>query len=591
MAKELLRPSQFSSVDPLRTQAAATDISEEQQQELASLYEENVKEFKVGKIVTGTVLEHTSDGVIIDVQYKSNGVIPLYEFKKYELEELHPGSTIDVIVDTLENYDGNVVLSYEKAKSAKAWDAIIKLHEEDKPVKGIVTSKVKGGLSVDIGVTAFLPGSQVDVQRITDFDQFVGKTINAKILKVNPRRGNIIISRRQYLNEQLSESRKQILESLDVGQVIDGTVKNITKYGVFIDIGGVDGLLHITDMTWGRISHPSEIVNLGDTVSVKVLSFDKVNQKISLGMKQLKENPWEDLPEKIEIGSVVTGTISSIPKEGYGLFVEIAPGIEGLVHISEISWTDRIENLQTHYSVGQHIKAIVDSIDKESQRISLSIRKMQENPWERAKEEFKVGQEVEGTISNITDFGMFVQLIPGVDGLIRTSNLSWTEKYDNPKEAGYEVGKVVKALITDVNVEKKKISLSIKHLEKNPWDGIEKEMPVGSMVEGRVERITDAGAQVSLKDDIEAFVPVSAFGTAENMKQTLSEDATHNFKVAKINKDEHKVILGVKGEAKRKQKEQPAKKTKQQQPRQEPTKLKSSLQLELEKHAARGEEE
>ena len=320
MSKELIRSSQFRSAKKMFDDESL-QLNAEQKSELAALYEGMHNQFKQGSIIKGKVLNASNDGVLVDIDYKSDGLIPAYEFSEHEFKKLTPGAEIEVMIDELENANGNVLLSYEKAKAMKAWDSIMKLYEENKPVEGIVTHKVKGGLSVDIGIPAFLPGSQVDTQRVADFDQFVSQTIQAYIIKVNQKRGNVIISRRKFLNEQRSESRKKILDQLTEGAVIQGVVKNITKYGVFIDIGGVDGLLHITDMTWGRIAHPSEMVRIGDTITVKVLSFDKASEKISLGLKQLSENPWAGIDPSIQVGSRVKGTISSITE--YGMFVEI----------------------------------------------------------------------------------------------------------------------------------------------------------------------------------------------------------------------------------------------------------------------------
>ena len=337
MSKTVIRGSQFRHIKSVWKEDEDVALNEQQLLEIAALYEGIFDTIKQGKIVIGKVVKADQDGVLVDIGFKSHGLIPNYEFSEHERKKLASGSEIEVMLEELENVDGNLSLSYENAKALRAWDTIMKLYDEGKPVEGVVSHKVKGGLSVDIGIPAFLPGSQVDLQRVTDFDQFVGQPITAYIIKVNQKRGNAIISRRKYLHELRSESRKKILDSLTEGQVIQGTVKNITNYGVFIDIGGVDGLLHITDMTWKRIAHPSEIVKIGGKISVKVLSFDKENEKISLGMKQLAENPWEKLADDIVIGKTIKGKISSIAD--YGFFVEVDIGVEGLVHISEISWT------------------------------------------------------------------------------------------------------------------------------------------------------------------------------------------------------------------------------------------------------------
>ena len=433
MSKECIRPEQFARVNN-HTQITDENLtlSKEQLDELSVLYEGIFDRFVPGKLIVGTIARIDQDGILVNIDYKSDGLVPRYEFGPHELEKFKVGDDIEVILDELEDVQGNVILSYEKAKAMRAWDEITKLHEEGKPVDGTVTHKVKGGLNVDIGIPAFLPGSQIDLQRVSDFDQYVGQTITANIIKLNKKRGNVIISRRKFLSEQRSESRKKVLDTLSEGQVIQGIVKNITNYGVFIDIGGVDGLLHITDMTWGRISHPNELVKLGDSITVKVLSFDKDNEKISLGLKQLEENPWQKIAEVYKVGDRIKGTISSITD--YGLFVEIAKGVEGLVHISEISWTNRINDLAHKFKVGQTIEVLVVSLDVENRRMSLSIKQLAKNPWESVAEQFTVGQKIKGTISNITDFGIFVQLLPGIDGLVHISDLSWTEHIEHPAD-------------------------------------------------------------------------------------------------------------------------------------------------------------
>ena len=502
------------------------------------------------------------------------------------------GEPIEVMLQELDTPQGNVVISYEQAKAQKAWEKITNLFESNKPVEGTVTHKVKGGLSVDIGIPAFLPGSQVDLQRVMDFDHFVGQPIMAYIIKLNKRRGNIIISRRKYLSEQREEVRHQVLEKLEEGQVIQGVVKNITNYGVFIDIGGVDGLLHITDMTWGRISHPSELVRIGENISVKVLSFDKTNEKISLGMKQLSENPWETLGT-ITIGDKIKGTISSITD--YGLFVEVKKGVEGLVHISEVSWISRINDLRKEYNVGDEIEAVVVSLDKENRRMSLSIKQLEKNPWEQIEEKFKVGDKIKGTISNITDFGIFIQLIPGVDGLVHISDLSWTEHIDHPSNL-YKRGQAVEAVILSIDTASKKISLGIKQLNANPWESIEEEYPVGNIIEGTVSKITNFGAFIKLPTGIEGLVHISEFGEqAPNIAEILKVGEKAKFRVTKVNKEEHKLGLSfnLEPEAEREKKApvkrqmapqpKPMKQPKEAAPKKEPQ-AKSQLQIELQKH-------
>lgn len=599
MSKELIRPNQFSRSESIWNEEPIV-LNEEQKKELSDLYEGSAQQFKQGKIIFGKVLQAGPEGVLVDIQYKSNGLIPAYEFSESELQKFTPGTDIEVILDEIENTSGNVMLSYEKAKALKAWGILVKLFEEGKPVEGIVTHKVKGGLSVDIGIPAFLPGSQVDVQRVTDFDQFVGQPITAHIIKINQKRGNVIISRRKFLHEIRSESRKKVLDILNVGQIIQGTVKNITNYGVFVDIGGVDGLLHITDMTWGRISHPSEMVKLGDVIAVKILSFDKENEKISLGLKQLNGNPWEAMGDAIAVGNKVKGTITSITD--YGLFVEIEKGVEGLVHISEISWTDRISDLHKFYKVGDNIEMIIVSLDKENRRMSLSIKQLEKNPWDVISDTFEVGQKVTGKIGNITDFGMFVQIAPGVDGLVHISDLSWTEHIEHPADR-FKRGDEIEAVIIGINKQNKKISLSIKQLSENPWENLEKNYPKNSMVEGEVSKITNFGAFVKLPSGIEGLVHISELSdqTVEKVEDVLKVGEKCMFRVINVSQADHKLALSLKpesessSEGRQRNKKVGEKKSKDRtletSAATSTSKQKSQLQLELEKHAARNESE
>lgn len=543
MSKEVLRSSQFAAADAVPE--TELELAPEQMQELQELYAGVLDPFKPGSLIIGKIIAVDSHGVMVDIAYKSDGLIPRYEFSAHEIKKFKSGDEIEVILDELENVAGNVILSYEKAKALKAWKVITELFEENKPVEGIVSHKVKGGLSVDIGIPAFLPGSQVDIQRVTNFDQFVGQTIIANIIKLNQKRGNVIISRRKYLTDQRSEQRKEVLETLEKNATLQGMVKNITNYGVFIDIGGVDGLLHITDMTWGRIGHPSEIVNIGDTITVKVLDFDKENEKISLGLKQLSDNPWEALTKDINIGTRVKGKISSITD--YGLFVEVEKGVEGLVHISEISWTDRITDLSRIYKVSDEIEVLVVSLDKENRRMSLSVKQMQKNPWESLSDQFKVGQKINGTISNITDFGIFVQLIPGIDGLVHISDLSWTEHIEHPSDL-YKKGQDVEAVILSIDASSKKISLGVKQLSTDPWENIEKEYPAGKIVDGEVSKITNFGAFIKLPTGIEGLVHISELSTqnVDKVEDVLKVGQKSQFRVIKVSKEDRKLGLSLK---------------------------------------------
>lgn len=584
MSKEIIRGKQFAKVEPMPTDEDLK-LSEEQLTELSNLFNEILQDVKSGELLEARVVTVDSDGVTVDIGYKSYGIIPRYELSDRELKSLKPGDTLEVMLENLEDVEGNVSISYEKAKAMRAWDTITKLFEEGKPVEGVVTHKVKGGLSVDIGIPAFLPGSQVDLQRVTDFDNWVGQILTAHILKINKKRGNVIISRRKHLHEQRSEQRKQILDTLTVGQIIQGVVKNITNYGVFIDIGGVDGLLHITDMTWGRIAYPSEMVKIGDEITVKVLSFDKEHEKISLGMKQLTENPWEKLASSVSVGSPIKGKISSITD--YGLFVEVEKGVEGLVHISEISWTKRIDNLHKQYKVGDMVEAVVVSFDKENRRMSLSIKQLEKNPWESIKEQFKVGQTIKGKITNITDFGVFVELLPGVDGLVHVSDLSWTEHIAHPSDR-YQKGEEVETTILSIDPENQRVSLGIKQLSENPWEKIEERYPVGSIIEGTISKITNFGAFVKLDNGIEGLIHTKDHPN-RNIEGELKVGNPITVRVAKVNKEDQKIALSLNLEeqsASQQQQATPKKREKEEakpQPRKEAPKTKSLLQLELEK--------
>lgn len=593
MSKERIKPSQFAQAWIVGIDADA-QLSDAQKQSMQELYDSEVSKYTGGQLVVGKILNVDSDGVLVDIKYKSNGIIPLYEFTEQEIKGLQIGQDIEVIIDELENVHGDVVLSYENAKAVRAWDRITKLFEDNKPVEGVVTHKVKGGLSVDIGVPAFLPGSQVDLYRVTDFDSFVGKKIVAEIVKLNKKRGNVIISCRKYLSECRDKSRKQILDNIEAGQVIMGTVKNITNYGVFIDVGGVDGLLHITDMTWGRISHPSELLKIGENVTVKVLSIDKDNNKISLGMKQLGDNPWQDIEKQIHVGSIVKGHIASIAD--YGLFVEIRKGVEGLVHISEISWTDRINNLKDRFKVGEEIEVLVVSLDIDNRRMSLSIKQLSKDPWSTVLETYKKDDRIKGKITNIADFGIFVQIIPGVDGLVHVSDLSWTEHIAHPSDL-YKIGQEVEAVILSVDEEHKKVALGIKQLSQDPWKTIEKEMPVGSIVTGTITKIGNYGAFVKLSNKVEGLIYNSEL---EQQKENPAEvGQTRELRVININASERKIGLSMKLEESKDQEQAAVEKPKKKVVKQAEAvermpaapKMKSALQIELEKHAARQAEE
>ncbi|MFA6264064.1 MAG: 30S ribosomal protein S1 [Candidatus Babeliales bacterium] len=574
-------------------------LTEEQRAELVKLYDGYAAKFQTGKVIKGRVLSKENNGILVSIDYKSDSLIPAFEFSDFELKKIEPNQEIDVILDRLEDENGTVVLSYQKAKALKAWEKIAEHAAADEPVRGIVTHKVKGGLSVDVGIPAFLPGSQVDTQRVMNFDQFVGQEVICKILKVNRKRGNVIISRRKYLEEQRAEDKKKALETIQESQVIQGIVKNITSYGVFVDVGGIDGLLHITDMSWGRIAHPSELVKIGDTITVKVISFDKKNEKISLGMKQLTPNPWENVDQKYPVGSHIKGRISSITD--YGLFVEVEKGVEGLVHISEVSWTERISNLSKYFTVGSTVEAYVVALDKDNRRMSLSVKQLSSDPWKTVAEKFKVGDKIQGKITNITDFGLFVQLIEGVDGLVHISDISWTDHVGHPGDR-YKKADTVEAVILSLDPENRKISLGIKQLEKDPWTTVATEYKIGDIAEGSISKITNFGAFVKLSSGIEGLVHISELSDAEVAKvdDILKVGQIAKFRVIKVSPEERKLGLSLRalkekpaGEEQPVMREKTAKaptaeKAAAEQPK--PVKqreIKSALQQALEEHAAR----
>jgi small subunit ribosomal protein S1 len=522
-------------------------LTDEQEKELSELYDGVGDSFQTGKIVKGIVVSRGGGGVVVDISYKSDGIIPSYEFSEHELGRIKVGDDLEVLLDRLESEDGNVVLSHSKAKSIRTWEKLMRISESDEVITGVVTGKVKGGLNVDIGIPAFLPGSQVDIQRVMDFDKFVGTEVICKILKVNKRRGNVIISRRKYLEEIKQEDKKRALETIAEEQVINGIVKNITNYGVFVDIGGIDGLLHIVDMSWQRISHPSELVKIGDTVTVKVLSFDRDHEKISLGMKQLQENPWEGIEEKYSVSSRINGRISSITD--YGLFVEVGKGIEGLVHISEISWTERISNLSKIYSIDDKVEVIVVAFDKDKRRMSLSIKRLSEDPWSIVADRYEVGERVSSVVRNVTDFGIFVQLMDGgIDGLIHISDVSWTEHIVNLNDR-YKKGDSIDAIILSIDTGNRKVSLGIKQLEEDPWTDIATKFPVGSSLNGVVSKIASYGAFVKLSSGIEGLVHISelAEGETGRVDDVLTVGDEKVFRVISVSEKERKIGLSLKG--------------------------------------------
>jgi len=496
-----------------------------------------------GQIVTGKIVEITRDFAVVDVGLKSEGLIPLDEFS--DAAELQIGTDIEVFLDKTEASDGQIVLSKEKAAKQRKWEHIVTSCKEGSIVQGKVVRKVKGGLMVDIGIEAFLPGSQIDNKRIKNLDDFLGREFDFKILKINIERKNIVVSRRELLEEERASRKSELLDNIKEGDLRKGVVKNITDFGVFLDLDGIDGLLHITDMTWKRIRHPSEMVKLGDELEVMILSIDREKGRVALGLKQKETNPWEEIEKKYPPGTHIKGKIVNLVS--YGAFIEIEPGIEGLIHVSEMSWTKNITDPGEVVNVGDEVEAVVLSIQKDDGKISLGIKQLERNPWEDVDNKYPVGSSVKAEIRNLTNYGAFVELEPGVDGLIHISDLSWIKKVSHPSEV-LKKGDIVEAVILSVDKESKKITLGIKQLSHNPWEDIEKTMPVGSLVKGVVTKITAFGIFVQLENGIEALIHVTElsdqpFGKVEDV---VSKGEEVTAKVIKLDPEHKKIALSIK---------------------------------------------
>lgn len=479
--------------------------------EFKTLFEESLRSVKPGGVVKGTVVGVTSTHVLIDVGYKSEGQIPLQEFLDRQGHlSVKVGDEVDVFFDSSEGENGGIVLSRERAESMKLWEEIERAYNEGKGVQGYIVGKVKGGFKVDVGVPGFLPGSHVDIRPTRNLDKFIGTRDRFAILKYNRARGNVVVSRRLLLEKERDLLKQEVLKVLEEGVILEGTVKNITGYGAFVDLGGIDGILHISDMSWGRINHPSEIVQVGEKVKVVVLKFDPEKERISLGMKQLTPDPWHTVAEKYSIGSRVQGKVISLMD--YGAFVELESGIEGLIHISEMSWTRKISHPSKLLQVGQNVEVVVLNVDPGHRRISLGLKQVMANPWELAKEKYPVGSTVKGPVRNITDFGIFVGIEEGIDGLVHISDLHWTKKIKHPSEL-YKKGDIVEARVLGVNVENERFSLGIKQLTTDPWKIIAEHYPVGSKVKGQVTSVPDFGVFVRLEEGVEGLIHVSQLST------------------------------------------------------------------------------
>ncbi|MEE9607209.1 MAG: 30S ribosomal protein S1 [Myxococcota bacterium] len=511
----------------------------------ADLFEESLKSIKEGEVVRGLVLSVDSEHVQIDIGFKSEGLVPTWEFMDDDGTVLvKAGDHVDVLLEEAEDNQGRIVLSKEKADRLKIWDEISRAYKADEPVEGTVIARVKGGLAVDIGVKAFLPGSQVDLRPVRNLEQVVNQKLTFKIIKFNKRRGNIVLSRRALLETERKKLRETTLQTLAPGQIIDGVIKNLTDYGAFIDLGGIDGLLHVTDMSWGRVNHPSELFHVGDEIKVKVLKFDPETERVSLGLKQIQPDPWIDAAVRYPVGKRVQGRVVSLAE--YGAFVELEPGIEGLIHVSEISWTKRIKHPSKVVSVGDTVDVVVLDVDEKERKISLGMKQIEPNPWSVIEERYPVGTRVNGTIRNITNFGIFVGLEEGIDGLVHVSDISWTEQIKHPSEK-FKKGDEVEAVVLKIDKENEKFSLGIKQLEPNPWNEILKRYPVGDEATGEVTTVTDFGAFVKLEEGIEGLIYSSELSTerVEKPSDVVQTGQTVTALVVKVDATEQKISLSI----------------------------------------------
>ncbi len=515
-------------------------------EDLMGMYEESFKQFEEGEVVQGRIISVDRDFVLVDIGYKSEGQIPIREFKNEKGEiEAEEGDTVEVMVEFWDDEEEVVVLSKEKAATIKVWEEIKRCYDAEETIAGTITNRVKGGFSVDIGVQAFLPGSQADLRPIRNLDEMVGKSFDFKILKYNRKRSNIVLSRRVLLEEEREKKRAETLATIHEGKVIDGVVKNITEYGVFVDLGGVDGLLHITDISWGRVKHPSELFSIGDEITVKILNLDLERERVSLGMKQLTPDPWESAAEKYPVGSRVSGRVVSLTD--YGAFVELEEGIEGLIHVSEMSWTRKIRHPSKVVSVGETIEAVVLDIKPDARRISLGMKQVKPNPWDVISEKYPVGTTIEGKIKNITDFGIFIGIDEGIDGLVHISDISWTKRIKHPSEL-YKKGDIVQAIVLDIDKDSERFSLGIKQLQSDPWETVEQRYEVGKKITGTVTNVTDFGVFVELEEGIEGLIHVSEI-SKEKIKTPVGMFNVGDIitaKVMNINSDERRIGLSIK---------------------------------------------
>ena len=513
------------------------NYSKTEREKMEEMYSGTFNSVTKGEIISGVVVTINSKDVVLNIGFKSDGLVAVNEFR--DMPDLKKGDTVDVFVEQREDENGQLVLSRKRAKTQRSWESINEALENDTIINGFVKSRTKGGLIVDImGVEAFLPGSQIDIKPIRDYDVYVGKTMEFKVVKINHEFKNVVVSHKVLIEDDLESQKVEIVSKLEKGQVLEGTVKNITDFGVFIDLGGVDGLLHITDISWGRIEHPKEILSLDEKVNVVVLDFDDEKKRIALGLKQLSAHPWESLDTGLAIGSKVKGKIVTVAD--YGAFLEIIPGVEGLIHVSEMSWSQNLRNPQEFMKTGDEVEAIVLTLDRDDRKMSLGIKQLTPDPWEQAAAKYPIGSKHKATVKNMTNFGVFVEIEEGIDGLIHISDLSWSKKVNHPNEFT-KVGEELDTVVLELDVDNRKLSLGHKQLEENPWETFETIFTIDSIHAGTVTKVTDKGAIIALPYGVEGFVPSKH--SAKQDGTTLKVDEVADFKIIEFNKDAKRIVV------------------------------------------------
>ena len=536
---EELKNSPISPIEDFDWEAFERgDVNKNESHEaLEAAYDKSLGAIKDKEVTEGTVISINKREVVVNIGYKSDGIIPFNEFRYNP--DLKVGDTVEVFVENQEDRKGQLVLSHKKARTAKSWERVNQALENDEIIKGYIKCRTKGGMIVDVfGIEAFLPGSQIDVKPIRDYDMFVDKTMEFKVVKINQEYKNVVVSHKALIEAELEQQRKEIIAKLEKGQVLEGTVKNITSYGVFIDLGGVDGLIHITDLSWGRVNNPADIVEPDQKLNVVILDFDEEKKRIALGLKQLQPHPWDKLDENLKVGDKVTGKV--VVMTDYGAFVEIAPGVEGLIHVSEMSWSQHLRSAQDFLKVGDEVEAVILTLDRDERKMSLGIKQLKENPWDKIEERYPVGSKHNAKVRNFTNFGVFVELEEGVDGLIHISDLSWTKKIKHPSEFT-QIGADIEVVVLEIDKDNRRLSLGHKQLEDNPWDNFETIYTVGSIHEGTITELLDKGAVISLPYGVEGFATpkhlVKEDGTPAKQDEKLQ------FKVIEFNKDAKRIIL------------------------------------------------